>query len=789
MSFIDPVKVEEIRNKFVVDPSMLGKIYKSKKNKYMEKSVDHSLVEDYLRDGWEDYTKPLKTKTKLRKLKSYDQQFEDDIWCQFYELGYRILNFDRQFILPYGKSASETQQIDVIAVNDETIILVECKSSEKPVKAPSFKTELESLPLKLDGYRKSLAQIFDNTRRIKYIFATRNLRIDLEGSDVERIYQNNAFYYNDNTYKYIERLIKLYKSAAHYQVLGMLFKGQQIGNESLRFPAIEGKMGGHTYYMFSIEPSILLKLGFILHRTAANESESPTYQRLLVPSRLRGITSFINNGGYFPNSVILNFTSSKKQKIRFEADSREGDSDSRSGTLVIPKAYAIAYIIDGQHRLYGYSGSNHEFSNTIPAVAFIGLDSTDQLKIFMDINENQKAVSASLRLTLEEDLYWNSERIDSRLKALRSAVVRELASTAGGPLYEKIQIGEDKAALSFKGFADALSKSSLIPKAKRHEFIQETTKYGLYNTHNHNHEKEMTRAKKSLVNFINTCYSFVQEDYPEVWNMERYFIFSNRGIIPFIGLISDLNKFENELGTVNTNTKPSDRFESIKKYLIVLLEKLNNMSEQDSRGLLSTQGSEVERQWLRFYQSIINDRFPNYNPPELVDYKERQDTQLQNRGREVGVAIEKHIKDVVISRLKELYGDNWDLEIATIKKQCQDRADAEIQAAYEQGLGRKTVDWTEMFTILNYKTIIEKHWTKHPQVIQEEFKTFEDVFALDMGLGNFNSKADKVKWMAVFNSHRNLWAHEGSKKKTLNREEVEFLEDLHQKLIGTSASV
>ena len=124
--------------------------------------------------------------------------------------------------------------------------------------------------------------------------------------------------------------------------------------------------------------------------------------------------------------------------------------------------------------------------------------------------------------------------------------------------------------------------------------------------------------------------------------------------------------------------------------------------------------------------------------------------------------------------MKELYGDNWDLEIATIKKQCQDRADAEIQAAYEQGLGRKTVDWTEMFTILNYKTIIEKHWTKHPQVIQEEFKTFEDVFALDMGLGN---------------SHRNLWAHEGSKKKTLNREEVEFLEDLHQKLIGTSASV
>lgn len=62
-------------------------------------------------------------------------------------------------------------------------------------------------------------------------------------------------------------------------------------------------------------------------------------------------------------------------------------------------------------------------SNTIPVVAFENLDTSEQLKIFMDINENQKAVSPSLRLDLEEDLYWNSDRTDSRIKALRSSII------------------------------------------------------------------------------------------------------------------------------------------------------------------------------------------------------------------------------------------------------------------------------------------------------------------------------------------------------------------------------
>src|SRR5690606_9468959 len=213
---------------------------------------------------------------------------------------------------------------------------------------------------------------------------------------LERLEKSNAFYYNNNTYEYVNSLIKNYKSAAHYQFLGMIFKNELINNNKIEIPAVKGKMGKKEYFMFSIEPSLLLKMGFILHRTRANESEFPTYQRLLVPNRLKGITKFIDDGGYFPNSIILNFNT-KKHKLIFESNSKENDSNSCSGTLKIPNSYGIAYIIDGQHRIYGYANSAYKQNNTIPVVAFRDLDTMEQLEMFMDINENQKAVSPSLK--------------------------------------------------------------------------------------------------------------------------------------------------------------------------------------------------------------------------------------------------------------------------------------------------------------------------------------------------------------------------------------------------------
>lgn len=777
MSFLKQIQIDEIKSKLVNDLPTLIKVYKARKSPYFIKNVDHSLVEDMLADGWEEYGSPLKTKTRLRKIKDSSKQFEDDVWCQFYELGYKCLNYDDNFVLPFGKEPEDRKQIDIIAIDSETVILIECKSSEKPKNAPSLKTEFEGLEKRLDGFRKAIEQIYGKGLKVKFIFATRRLRIDEESVDLERLRKLNSFYYNDNTYEYINSIVKSYKGAARYQFLGILFKDQLITSERIEVPAIEGEMGGKKYYMFSIEPHLLLKIGFILHRTKANESEMPTYQRLLVPKRLPSITKFINEGGYFPNSIILNFTQ-RKHQIQFEPSNRSGHTHSRFGILKIPNAYASAYIIDGQHRLYGYANSDYKESNTIPAVAFINLESTEQLEIFMDINQNQKAVSPSLRLTLEEDLYWDSDRADSRIKALRSSIIKELSNNTKGPLFNKISIGEDQALLAFKPFADALMKSTLLPSARGNTYDPESTFAALYNVNNQNHKSEMIRAKRNIVQFLNLCYSYVEENYPDIFEKEQYFIMSNRGTFAFINLIGDLNAFETKRGNLNIKSTPIERLDAISIYLKSLFDQIKNISERESDPILNHFGTGAESTWLRFFQSLVNKKHKNYEPAELIDWRERQDNDLQEEGRKYGEKIERYMKKRVIEKLKQLFGDDWDIEIGKIQRECEARAKQEIEKQYKEGLGRKDIPWTDMFFITDYKDIIQKYWTAIPDPKPSGFKPFQDEFSIDVGYG-FKSKEDKTKWISVFNSHRNQLAHQGTKEKGLNKEEVGFLRSIY----------
>ena len=779
MSYISKEQLFEIENKISSDKSLLGKIYKAKKSENHQISVDHNLVDDYLKDGYE-IDSVLKTKTKLIKPKPHSKRFEDEIWCQFYELGFRTLNIDEKFELPFGKDPKDKKQIDVIAINDETAIIIECKSSIKPKKAPSYKDEFDVLSLRLDGFKKTIKQMRGATIKIKYVFATRNLRIDPDGVDMERLTKTNSYHHNDNSFQYLNSIIKNYKNAASYQFMGLLFKNQLINNDKIEIPAVEGEMGGLKYYMFSIEPGILLKMGFVLHRTKANEEDMPTYQRLLVPSRLKGITSFIDGpegqgGGFFPNSIIVNFNT-KSHKIIFEAGSKSGSSSSRFGMLKLPNAYSIAYIIDGQHRLYGYANSRFKDSNTIPVVAFSNLPSLTQLEMFMNINQNQKAVSPSLRLTLEEDLFWDSDRADSRIKALKSSIIKNLSSSQSSPLYNKISVGEDLAELAFKPFVTALSSSGLLPSAKGNKYSNKNLLECIYDTNNNNHDQEMKKSRKEICKFLELAYSFVEENYAPIFERERYFILSNRGTYAYINILGSLNSFLSKEKLLEKNSSPQQRINTMEKYLVSLFDGINSLDKEKEEKLLSLIGAGADIKWLRFFQELINSKFPNYNPKELIEWKERNDSQLQLEGRQYGVAIEKFMKQKVLSNIQILFGENWELEINSIKRDCSDRAEKEMEKYYKEFKQKRKVDWTEMFNVNDYKTIIEKYWTN--KIEDSSFMTFENIFSLDIGLG-FNSKSEKTKWIAQFNSLRNNWAHEASKNNGLSKEEVSILKKMY----------
>lgn len=55
----------------------------------------------------------------------------------------------------------------------------------------------------------------------------------------------------------------------------------------------------------------------MLHRNEANKNMMPTYQRIIKKNRLKSFQQFVNNGGYFPNSIIISIDSNGRG-LRFD---------------------------------------------------------------------------------------------------------------------------------------------------------------------------------------------------------------------------------------------------------------------------------------------------------------------------------------------------------------------------------------------------------------------------------------------------------------------------------------
>ena len=770
MATLSPSQVQSIKEHMTDDPSVLTKKFKAKKTPYETRSISFNELDDYTNEGWDEVS-TSKHKAKIQKLKPTGTRFEDDIWCMFYNLGFKTLNYDENLVIQWGNNLEDKHQIDVVAVGEEAIFVVECKATEN-IRQASFKKEIGEMCLYKEGVMRALKQIYGQEKRVKFIFATRNYTFSEGCEDEKRLTENKIFQFTENTYEYVNSLIKSYKSTAIYQFYGLMFQHESINSDKIRIPALRGTMGGHEYYMLSIEPAKLLKIGFVLHRTKVNTQISmPTYQRLLVPSRLKGIGEFIEKGGYFPNTVIVNFdNTNKKNRVQFEqAAGGTDDTKTKLGYLTIPNAYCIAYIIDGQHRVYGYAGSKYKDTNTIPVVAFNGLPSDEQLKIFMDINEHQKAVSPGLRLDLNEDLNWNSPRLDSRLKALRSSIIKQIASGNNSVLARKISIGEDTAKLAFKPFDTALSQSSLLPKATSKEFTKYTD-VCLYNTKCVEHNKAMNDSQKRISNLIKESYAYIYykmnnehaEDYEK-------FIECNRGTYAFVSLISSFNEHLIQLGELTQESNTKEQIDKMASYFDALIEYICDMPKDDKNQFLLIKGAGADTLWLRKYQNAIRQHIPSYNPEGLDGWLETQDKDLQDKGKSCGRRIEELVKSSILRKLEDLYGNTWENQIRPIKGKCLQRMDEN---------NTEDQEWTELMNLQDLKEIIDSRWQTQKEN-DDNFKTFEEEFSIKV-TESFRTKTDKIKWLNDLISFSKSWTT--TKGRALTQAEVNEMELILQSL-------
>ena len=625
-----------------------------RKNLYIEARERKVALEELEEEGWEYVKDYADSKfVKVRKEKPFYERFEDQIWLLFFQMGFKHLNRDANFKMNYDFNNPDfTQQIDVFAADDETILIVECKSSED-LNEVQFKKDIEKLHGQMEGLRKCALKQYPG-RKVKFIWATHNCI--MSAKDIKRLQEWDIIFFSDSTIQYYSELVKHLGTCSRYQLLGNLLANTEIKKMQNKVLAIKGKMGGHEYYEFSIEPEKLLKIGYVLHRNEANKNMMPTYQRIIKRKRLKEVQSFINDGGYFPNSIIISIDSGGR-KLQFdESPTKLDDSISKIGVLHLPKRYHSAYIIDGQHRLYGYSDSEYANTNSIPIVAFVDLDRSEQLKLFMDINENQKSVSKTLRITLNSDMLWDSPNQNERRDAIRSKIAQMCGEEQSSPLLGRVVIGEDEKnnikCITIQAIQLALQKCSFFSTFAKNNTIATNGSFDVG-------DNQATIDR--FYPFLEGCFKTVKNECETEWSLgEQGILTINRGIQGIIRIINDVVNLliaQNKLFPLTQDI--DDIINEVEYYMSPLLNHINKLTEEQRIELKSFYGGGAENKYLHYFQKVIHDSLTDFNPEGLEEYIENTTKEYNATSKEYIYAIEEKLKDVIAESLQEYYGDKW----------------------------------------------------------------------------------------------------------------------------------
>ncbi len=716
----------------LVSGDEISRVKRERNTPYIAKTIYVSSLEDEEADNWVLLNKMKNPKkVKVKKDKSQDEIFEDVVWVLFANLGFTTLNRDKYFKMSYGNSTAQTQQIDVFAVDDETIIFVECKSALK-LKDGVFKKEIEALGAKINGLRNEASKHFPY-RKCKFIFATNNYIMSTE--DLQRLDSLNITHFDENKISYYQELVKHLGTCARYQLLGNLFANQAIKGMDNRIPAIRGKMGGHTYYSFSIEPEKLLKIGYVLHRSEANSDMMPTYQRLIKKNRLKSVRKFINEEkGYFPNSIIISIDS--KKQLQFDrSDKQVADAVADLGILHLPQRYRSAYIIDGQHRLYGYSDSPYASSNSIPVVAFENLDQSEQVRLFMDINENQKSVSKNLRNTLNADMLWDSPKESEKRDALRLKIAQNLGEKSTSPLYGRISIGEDQSSaikcITIECIRISINVGNFLSKFDKKNL---PTQYGIFDLSNND------ETMKLLYPFLEKCLTYVKLNTADEWDKgsaDNGILTINNGIGGLIRAINDIANFLIEKSKIYPMKDSIDFMaKEAEYYLDPICRFVNNINEEDRNDIRKTYGGNGPMHCWRFFQKAINTERPEFKPEGLQKYWEEHGKEFNTDSIKIMSEIEVVIKSYIRERLEDVYDTKWIYEIP--QAVFINASKLASKNKYETGEDK---DWWEFVNILGCKEIVlfGKNWSE----------IFSKKFTLDSEKKKTGGKNAKTEWMVM----------------------------------------
>lgn len=749
----------------LTDPSRIRRAAVGRHKPYEEKSVPAEAVPEYETLGWQ-FDRRLIRVTKVKREKPIDERLENRFWMLLVKMGYPEISDGRSFTILIERKGAEPlrKQIDVFAKDEETVIVAECKASAKPTRR-SLQKDIEEFANLKGPISAAIHRHYgtDFKPKIIWLFVTEN--VIWSEPDKQRALGENIRAITERELRYYSDVASHLGRATRYQFLAEFLKDQQIPELAGKtVPAIKGKLGGKSFYCFVTTPRVLFKISFVNHRSLNDPDGAPSYQRLVSKSRIRDIGEFIKKGGYFPNNILINFT----RAVRFEKNLHDADSGVTFGRLYLPDTYRSAWVIDGQHRLYGFSPiDDKHLDQNIIVLAFEMLPSTEEANLFVTINTEQKSVPKHLLDDLMGDLKWDSAIPSERIAAISARLIGLLNSDVDEPFYNRItrtgMSSTNKTCLTIPALKEALRRSGLVGSA-----ILKNSNYQLGALCGRSDGETLDRARSAL----NSYFGLVRNANLVEWESGREgCLCTNIAVYAYILLFGSLVKYwEANTAADAREMAVADIMVDIEEYMRPVLEFLEaHKSPQIEAAFKVPFGSGGPIEYYYRLCKIIKETCPDFVPEGMEKWEEEksEDRILDTDAKLKEIVSE--MRNYIFDVFRAIYGEEkslyWEKGVT----------DNGIKAeAYKTALDTKAEERLPLETyleIVQMKRIVEN---------KSNWPLFKAVFNIPE-LGQ-KGLAKNVKWMERINELRRIPGHP-ARERRYKVEDFEYIDFIYDELM------
>lgn len=737
---------------------------RERRSDYHYQGVHPADVEQYKEQGWE-LDRAGVTTSRIRRSKEAYKKLEDRAWCLMARMGYPVLSGEN-FKITYERQdgSSGAKQVDVFAKDDETAVVIECKfraiRGRRSLQKDIHETSLLQKPF-ANAIRRHFGRSFQP--KILWFYVTEN--IIWSENDVERADAANIKIISENDLQYFEAYISHVGTAGRYQFLAEYLAGQPVsGLSGLQVPATRGYLGGDKFYAFTVSARSLLKLAFVNHQALSNPTSRPAYQRMISKTRLHNIGRFIEEGGYFPTNILVNFDSD----CRFDLLGHDDPAQiTKLGLLHLPNRYKSAWIIDGQHRLFGFTNIADKYLDApLFVIAFEKLAPKKEAELFITINHEQKSVQRGLLVALQADLKLGSDDPRQAVSALGSALIQALSTDKTSPLYRRFAnpgvLPVESQNLTLAEAVKGLTQSTLLGKVSGRK-----TRLPGYLS-GKTDDETIERARRVL----NEYFRIIMDASPDRWHAGRSaFVCVNPGIRAYTRLLGEILRTFDATGVIDPYiAKVEDINARIKEFLKPLTDWLAAATDADISDRFSRKFGEggVAEYYFALCE-ILAKSHPAFGGQEFQEFRDRRADQRVRIADEHVNDLQYAISKVVIEALKRIHGVNelesgekayWEIGIE----------DAGIkQAAYrkqQETPPQKRAPKEAYLDLIDFEKIIRQ---------RNNWDHLAPIFNIPLRNVNPKSKTYHMDWLAELNQIRRVSAHKSAYRRYKD-EDFEFID-------------